>query len=352
MMASNKPVLLFVIIFSLGFFDIQQSTLKAYAEPPNTIAHYNSPETVKFCRQHSWLNERQRRLCLLHPDLIPSVLEGAISAIMECKRQFKMERWNCPANNITAVFGSTKLSMKNKEIGYLQAITSAGIMYDITKACGSGELMECSCDNRKRQAGSNFTWGGCSDNIRYGEYFAKDFIDASEEGQTASSLMTLHNYEAGRQAIKKNMGLRCKCHGVSATCTSRICWNSMPKLPNIGSILKEQYAKAPHVKYSSKRRKLRPIKKGYKKPTTEDIVYLKESPSYCEENKRHGSSGTHGRYCNQTSLGIDGCKLLCCDRGYQTMVQKVQESCHCRFLWCCKVECETCEREQELHICN
>ncbi|XP_033106916.1 protein Wnt-1-like isoform X2 [Anneissia japonica] len=205
MMASNKPVLLFVIIFSLGFFDIQQSTLKAYAEPPNTIAHYNSPETVKFCRQHSWLNERQRRLCLLHPDLIPSVLEGAISAIMECKRQFKMERWNCPANNITAVFGSTKLSMKNKEIGYLQAITSAGIMYDITKACGSGELMECSCDNRKRQAGSNFTWGGCSDNIRYGEYFAKDFIDASEEGQTASSLMTLHNYEAGRQSSFQNV---------------------------------------------------------------------------------------------------------------------------------------------------
>ena len=65
-----------------------------------------------------------------------------------------------------------------------------------------------------------------------------------------------------------------------------------------------------------------------------------------------GVLGTRGRLCNRTSMGLDGCRLLCCGRGYQTRVRDVEEKCHCRFEWCCKVNCDICRYKKEEHICN
>lgn len=67
---------------------------------------------------------------------------------------------------------------------------------------------------------------------------------------------------------------------------------------------------------------------------------------------RLGVPGTRGRVCNKNSLGLDGCSLLCCGRGYQTRVKDVVEKCNCRFVWCCDVKCEICRHTKEEHICN
>ena len=154
------------------------------------------------------------------------------------------------------------------------------------------------------------------------------------------------------QIIEKNMFIKCKCHGVSGSCTSKVCWNSMPKLRQLSDDLQKSYMQAYHMMYSKRSKKLRPIQERNRDPSKTDLVYLTPSPDYCEPNKRHGSLGTHGRRCNKTSLGVNGCPLMCCGRGYQTMLRQVSESCHCRFQWCCVVECETCNRIEELHVCN
>ncbi|MCL4145341.1 UNVERIFIED_CONTAM: hypothetical protein GTU68_042937, partial [Idotea baltica] len=75
---------------------------------------------------------------------------------------------------------------------------------------------------------------------------------------------------------------------------------------------------------------------------------LKVFYSHC----RLGVLGTEGRLCNRTSWGMDGCPLLCCGRGYQTMLQTVEKKCKCRFVWCCKVVCDMCRLQQEEHYCN
>lgn len=67
---------------------------------------------------------------------------------------------------------------------------------------------------------------------------------------------------------------------------------------------------------------------------------------------RLGVLGTSGRLCNKTSWGMDGCRLLCCGRGYQTKVREVTEKCNCRFVWCCKVHCDKCQVSREEHYCN
>lgn len=85
----------------------------------------------------------------------------------------------------------------------MYAISSAGVVYAITRACSQGEMKICTCDGQKRGQDSddkgNFDWGGCSDNINYGIKFAKAFVDARERMvKDARALMNLHNNRCGR----------------------------------------------------------------------------------------------------------------------------------------------------------
>lgn len=96
---------------------------------------------------------------------------------------------------------------------------------------------------------------------------------------------------------------------------------------------------------------LKPQNPEHKPPGPKDIVYLEQSPSFCEKNLRLGIQGTHGRQCNDTSIGVDGCDLMCCGRGYRTQVIDVIERCACTFHWCCEVKCKTCRIKKTIHTC-
>ena len=152
------------------------------------------------------------------------------------------------------------------------------------------------------------------------------------------------------QAIKNTMKLLCKCHGVSGSCSVKICWRTMSTFREVGGHLKDKFDGAALVKTNQKGRKLKPVDRRVKKPSKADLVYLEESPDYCEYNLEYGSLGTRGRLCNKTSYGLDGCTLMCCGRGYHTMVKEVKEDCNCKFYWCCRVECDKCTKTVEEHI--
>lgn len=47
--------------------------------------------------------------------------------------------------------------------------------------------------------GTGWQWGGCSDNVVFGEAISKQFVDTLETGQDARAAMNLHNNEAGRK---------------------------------------------------------------------------------------------------------------------------------------------------------
>lgn len=91
----------------------------------------------------------------------------------------------------------------SREAAFVYAISSAGVVYALTRACSQGELKNCNCDPHKRGRSQDdrgeFDWGGCSDNINYGIKFAKTFIDARERTvRDARALMNLHNNRCGR----------------------------------------------------------------------------------------------------------------------------------------------------------
>lgn len=144
----------------------------------------------------------------------------------------------------------------------------------------------------------------------------------------------------------------CKCHGVSASCTVKICWRSLADFSRVGDALKQSYEGAVQVTYNEQRGKLKPLRKHVVKPKKKDLVYVDYSPNFCLPDASKGSLGTVGRECNRTSHALDSCELMCCGRGFFTELREVVEDCNCRFVWCCNVECESCTREQEFNYCK
>lgn len=59
-----------------------------------------------------------------------------------------------------------------------------------------------------------------------------------------------------------------------------------------------------------------------------------------------------GRQCNKSSVGSEGCDLLCCGRGYNAYMEEVVERCHCKYHWCCYVVCKRCRRLVEKYVCK
>ncbi|KAL4226319.1 Protein Wnt-5b [Mactra antiquata] len=318
--------------------------------------------TKTMCVQLKGLSLGQQKLCTLYHDHMPSVGSGAQMGINECQYQFRFRRWNCTTiQGDTSVFGPV-LQIPSREAAFTHAISAAGVIHAISRSCREGDLASCGCSRamRPKDLNRDYIWGGCGDNIEYGYRFAKAFVDVREKEKNhprhsealSRMLMNLHNNEAGRRAVYNYAKVACKCHGVSGSCSLKTCWQQLPTFREIGERLKERYDGAVEVKFNKRGTRLKRKHKKYNKPSKEDLIYIDQSPDYCQASKDTGSLGTTGRECNKGSDGMDGCNLMCCGRGYNTFKKTIVERCNCKFVWCCHVKCKTCESVKDIHVCK
>ncbi|XP_076813686.1 protein Wnt-4-like [Clavelina lepadiformis] len=306
-------------------------------------------DAKQYCDSLRLMTPSQSEFCLRHPTLMQKVSEGLQNGVRECQYQFRNSRWNCSIYPAAPKYHAFKPIIKssNREAAYIHSIFAASVSYEVTRACSSGDVPEeCGCAKIGKRTDSNH-WGGCSDNIRFGDSISKEFFTESKPNSAKARLM-LHNGEAGRRTVRANNRVVCKCHGLSGACTQNVCWRAMPRLRNVSRILKEKFDGAVAVKPRVKPgKKLRPAQKDHVNPTANDLVYIrkKRETDYCEKNLRLGSYGTRGRLCNETSQGTDGCGIMCCDRGFERKRIVKQTKCNCTFEWCCKVKCQECREE-------
>ncbi|XP_058499607.1 protein Wnt-1 [Solea solea] len=307
------------------------------------------------------LSRRQRRLIRQNPGILHAIAAGLHTAIKECKWQFRNRRWNCPTTHSPAVFGKI-VNRGCRETAFVFAITSAGVTHAVARSCSEGAIESCTCDYRRRgPGGTDWHWGGCSDNVDFGRMFSQEFVDSSERGRDLRYLINLHNNEAGRMTVSSEMRQECKCHGMSGSCTVRTCWMRLPSFRTVGDFLKDRFDGASRVVYANKGsnrashraepRHLEPDNPAHKSPSAMDLVYYEKSPNFCSYNGKTGTLGTSGRTCNSSSPGLDGCELLCCGRGYKTRTETVTERCNCTFHWCCHVSCLNCTSTRTFHQC-
>ncbi|KAH9487933.1 Protein Wnt-1 [Bulinus truncatus] len=346
-------------------------SLAKVGEPSNDLRspltkHNNNPSLEP-------LTKRQRKLVTKNPGSIVAVESGAKLAILECKHQFKNRRWNCPTNfegHGNSIFG--KIIQKGcRETAFIYAITSAAVAHSVSRACSEGGITTCTCDTEphERPAGRDWEWSGCSDNAKFGHSFSRKFVDILEKGRDFRYMTNLHNNEAGRVHVSSGLKRDCKCHGMSGSCAVKTCWMSLTSFREVGNSLKDRFDGATRIlpgndglkaeeensgsgRGSKKRRfSFTPANPNHKNPGKRDLVYFEDSPSFCEKDQGLGHNGTTGRECNGTSIGIDGCDLMCCGRGHKTEEYVARERCQCQFHWCCDVICKVCTVNKTRHLC-
>lgn len=230
-------------------------------------------------------------------------------AIDECQSRFSSNRWNCslavvmqqrghlaanssgPAPGDLQVFGEF-MRHSIRERSYLNAITSAALAHAMTKACSQGELPEeCSCDRRIRSKSNRgkVEWTACSDDIDYGARFSRDWTDTTSNESDTSTMINTHNNEVGRRVFKSATDITCTCQGGDGTglCQTKKCWKHLSPFTEIGDELLRRYESATHVQLSNRDpQKLRPVRRGVRKPKRKDLVFIDESPDYCSPDNR------------------------------------------------------------------
>ncbi|XP_028027394.1 protein Wnt-7b isoform X1 [Bombyx mandarina] len=320
------------------------------------------------CAKAPGLTDKQRAMCRSSPSAIAAIGDGLKMAYEECRAQLSGHRWNCSGVGDGNHFGHV-MPLATREAAFTYAITSAGVTHALSMACARGELPGCGCTGNKRRTINTieqFQWGGCGSSA-YGARLARRFLDARELERDGRTLMNLHNNRVGRkvsEVVKDLVHRECKCHGVSGSCAMRTCWRALPQFRTAAATLRDKYKRAklvmPHPPTNPQDINVRThlvIKRQKhpglgRQPRKSELVFLEQSPSYCEPDTAAGSFGTHGRICNRTSRGEDGCETLCCGRGYSTTRSVEETKCRCQFHWCCNVTCSKCVTTVETHLCN
>uniref|UniRef100_A0A915IJ94 Protein Wnt n=1 Tax=Romanomermis culicivorax TaxID=13658 RepID=A0A915IJ94_ROMCU len=196
-----------------------------------------------------------------------------------------------------------------------------------------------------------YKWDGCSDNLDHGYAFSVDWVNAPSKGHhrkrqndvvfsknhhqlPLKQKINLHNSEVGRKIVAQNLEQKCRCHGVSMSCSLKSCYKILKPIKNISIILLAKYSLAKEVKeirvnnglmrrksdhtnhhyfnnyrYNNQHQQQQNNRivetfehVAYSKISDDDLVYSKKSPDYCSPNLRLGSLGTVGRLFIEITL--------------------------------------------------
>ncbi|XP_066246540.1 protein Wnt-8a-like [Euwallacea similis] len=334
---------------------------------------------------HSSYPGMQQLLNTSDTDVMSSVQSGMELAIEHCQKAFKWDRWNCPREE----FERKTIQVASRETAFVKAIIAAGIVHAVTKNCSKGELADCGCnpnypsshyEEYKKIGQSNslaskkstpppvkWSWGGCSDDTSFGVIVAKSLLEIPlNVDPNVSSYINTHNYKIGEEVVKQTMKRKCRCHGVSGSCSLQTCWLQQADFQDVAKKLKERYKKAKRVTYEFVANSLAVVntinnKRKEKKQmdSFSVLVYMDESPDYCVSDPSNSRPGTKGRTCSKgqndgtTRSEKRSCKVLCKQCGHKVRKEKkiVTKRCNCKFEWCCAVKCDMCSEKVEEYFC-
>ncbi|XP_015035780.2 protein Wnt-4 isoform X1 [Drosophila pseudoobscura] len=338
--------------------DMQSLYNEHFISEHTVMAVFTSQGQVGGPCRYMPATRRQNHQCRKETGLPGTLSEARRLATSHCEDQFRYDRWNCSIETR----GKRNIFKKlYKETAFVHALTAAAMTHSIARACAEGRMTKCSCGPRKQnRVDQDFQWGGCNDNLKHGKRVTRSFLDLrGGDGDEVSEILR-HDSEVGIEAVSSLMKDKCKCHGVSGSCSMKTCWKKMADFNATATLLRQKYnqaiRKAPNqrTKRQMPSSRMKKPKQRRKKPATylyakqpqqsqyTTLYYLETSPTYC--------SVTKDRQC----LHPENCSNLCCGRGYTTQVFKQVEKCRCRFNngRCCQLICDYCQRYEDKYFCK
>ncbi|KAG4065435.1 hypothetical protein HA402_002833 [Bradysia odoriphaga] len=133
-----------------------------------------------------------------------------------------------------------------RETAFIHSIVAAALTYSIARACSEGKMTKCHCGKEKYPPNvkTSWMWGGCSDNGKHGKRMAKRFLDLHPSDGDQVSEILRHNSEVGILSAISTINEKCKCHGVSGSCSMKTCWRKLADFNTTASLLKVKYHEA------------------------------------------------------------------------------------------------------------
>lgn len=100
-----------------------------------------------------------------------------------------------------------------KETAFLLAVSSAALTHALAKACSSGRMERCTCDDspgiQHREA---WQWGVCGDNLKYSTKFLKKFLGQKRVSKDLRAQVDAHNINVGiRVSVNKQTERKWSC---------------------------------------------------------------------------------------------------------------------------------------------
>lgn len=290
----------------------------------------------------------QKKLCYGYPSLMGAIVTATKQTKLACENAMHDKRWDCSTLKYAPKF-KRDLRKGTSERAFVHSLSSAAVGINVAKRCALGDLDKCGCSDRPQDDHLDEKVSRpCEHDLDWANSFSRQWTDAPIHSSNAKKryrLMYQLDNTAGRKMASQSMHIVCKCHGVSGSCTDKTCWKVTPSVDEVAMKLKYLYSKS--VKVEPQRLEQRDIQNQLQ------MVYVDQSHDYCEKNNREGSMGTQGRECDPYGYGDGSCKKLCCGRGFRTERETVINTQHnCRYVWCCRVECETIEETRIKHVCK
>lgn len=115
-----------------------------------------------------------------------------------------------------------------KETAFLLAVSSAALTHALAKACSSGRMERCTCDDspgiQHREA---WQWGICGDNLKYSTKFLKKFLGQKRVSKDMRAQVDIHNINVGikvsySEKLKKKSGCNVFSFNQRASCRCQV----------------------------------------------------------------------------------------------------------------------------------
>ena len=128
-------------------------------------------------------------------------------------------------------------------------------------------------------------------------------------------------------------------------------------MEKVAMVLKKQYDQSVYSMIQpspSQQQVLVVERENLQEVQAERMIYFDQSPDYCTADPYYRITGIAGRECSLTANTASShhCDNLCCDHGYENFTYTRTKPCNCKFVWCCKVECEACNEIVTTHKCR
>lgn len=153
---------------------------------------------------------------------------------------------------------------------------------------------------------------------------------------------------------------KCTCTGQTKSkhcLLKKTCQLAMPTMDEVAKKLRMKYDHSVYSVIFPSSAYLHVLvvdRKNNRKVSPGRMMYFSRSPDYCKANPDYNIIGIARRECtlHDNSNSPQHCNNLCCDNGYEAYTFRRGKPCQCRFIWCCRAECNVCYEHVMKHRCK